>query len=240
MEIHSEVSKKFLPYMQKLIDLHKQNLKAVYLFGSAVGKDFTPKISDINSIFIFTSITSKTLELSSKIVAAGLRKRIAAPYFMTKEHINESTDVFPIEFLDMKENSVLLFGEDILKGIKVNNEHLRLFCEQQLKGRLIKIRQAVLETGGRRNRMEVLLKESLNSLFPVLRNCLRLKGVTPPVNKEMIVREVSHEFNLEHNLWLELYEDRKNDGHINGRPLGELLEQYLRDIEKLATWVDRL
>lgn len=240
MDLHNEVSKKFLPYMQKILDLHKGNIISVFIYGLATGKDYSPKVSDINSAFIFKTVTFEAMALSAKWVAAGLSKRIAAPLFLTKEHIQESVDVFPIEYLDMRENHKVLFGEDVFEAIEIQSEHLRLFCEQQLKGKLIRIRQAFLETGGKRKYVEAVLKESLNALFPVIRNCLRLKGVNPPVVKEMIVRQVCHEFNLDDELWLGLFRDRKNDGRIKGRQLEELLEQYLRDIEKIATWVNRL
>ena len=46
------VQNKFIPYLKTMTDLHKNNLISVFIYGSATGKNYIPKISDINSVFI--------------------------------------------------------------------------------------------------------------------------------------------------------------------------------------------
>jgi len=140
----------------------------------------------------------------------------------------------------MKENHILLYGEDILSGLEIKGEHIRLFCEQQIKGKLIRIRQAYLEIGLKKKGLEALLKESLNSLVPIFRNLIRLKGKQPPVNKTEIIGQLCQMLGLEENVLLPIYKDSANDEKIANQEVVVFLERYLSQIEKLASMVDKL
>ena len=234
------VQKKFIPYLKSMMSIHKDHLISVFIYGSATGKNYIPKVSDINSVFIFKNIAFTLLKDSLKTVSKGIPKKIAAPLFLTKEYIETSLDVFPIEFLDMKENFILLYGTDFLTDLNIKEEHIRLFCEQQIKGKLIRIRQAYLEVGLKKKGMEALLKESLNSLIPVFRNLIRLKGEKPPVEKSEIIKQLCQEFDLDENVFLPIYKDTSNDEKIANQEVVVFIEKYLDQIKKLAVGVDQL
>jgi hypothetical protein len=239
-KLHIEVQKKFIPFLLTMSDIHGDNLISVFVYGSAAGENYIPKISDINSVFVFRDLKFSIFKSSLKVVSSGIFKKIAAPLFLTKEYINSSLDVFPIEFLDMKENHILLYGEDVLSGLAIKGEHIRLFCEQQIKGKLIRIRQAYLEIGLKKKGLEALLKESLGSLIPIFRNLIRLKGKQPPVNKTEIIRQLCQLFGLDENVFLPIYKDSANDEKIANQEVVVFLERYLNQIEKLAGMVDRI
>ena len=239
-KLPSEVQNKFIPYLKTMIDIHKDHLMAVFIYGSATGKNYIPKVSDINSVFVFKDLTFASLTDSLKLVSKGINKKIAAPLFLTKEYIETSLDVFPIEFLDMKENYCLLYGTDFLSALTIKEEHIRLFCEQQIKGKLIRIRQAYLEVGLKKKGLEALLKESLNSLIPIFRNLIRLKDKKPPIEKSEIIKQLCQEFDLDENVFLPIYKDTSNDEKIANQEVVVFIEKYLDQIKKLAVGVDQL
>ena len=239
-KLHIEVQKKIIPYLKKMSDIHGNNLISVFVYGSAVGENYVPKVSDINSVFVFKDLEFSILRSSLSVISKGIFKKIAAPLFLTKDYINSSLDVFPIEFLDMKENHILLYGEDIFSGLEIRGEHIRLFCEQQIKGKLIRIRQAYLEVGLKKKGLESLLKESLNSLLPIFRNLIRLKGEQPSINKTAIIGQLCRMFELDENVFLAIYKDSANDEKIANQEVVVFLEKYLIQIEKLADMVDKL
>lgn len=238
-KLYIGVQKKIIPYFKIMSDIHGDNLISVFIYGSAAGENYIPKVSDINSVFVFKDLRFSTFKISLKVVSKGIFNKIAAPLFLTKDYINSSLDVFPIEFLDMKENHVLIYGEDILSGLEVKDEHIRLFCEQQIKGKLLRIRQAYLEVGLKKKGLEALLRESLNSLIPIFRNLIRLKGKQPPVNKVEIIRRLCQVFGLDENVFLAVYNDTTNDEKIANQEVVVFLERYLSQIEKLASMVDK-
>ncbi|MCK5580251.1 MAG: hypothetical protein KAJ18_03155 [Candidatus Omnitrophica bacterium] len=235
-----EVQNKFIPYLKMMVEIHKDHLISVFIYGSATGKNYIPKVSDINSVFIFKNLAFASLTDSLKTVSKGISKKIAAPLFLTKKHIETSLDVFPIEFLDMKENYILLYGTDFLSALNIKEEHIRLFCEQQIKGKLIRIRQAYLEVGLKKKGLESLLKESLNSLIPVFRNLIRLKGSQPPTEKSEIIKQLCSEFGLDENVFLPIYKDTSNDEKIANQDVVVFIEKYLDQIKNLAVGVDQL
>lgn len=239
-KISLQAAKIIEPYLRKLLGIHPGNIISIVLSGAAAGKDYLPGISQINLLVVFNTLGFGELKKSLRLVSQGIRKKIAAPLFLTRQHIETSLDVFPIEFLEMKENHILLYGEDILSGLEINSEHIRLFCEEQVKGKLIRIRQAYLEIGLKRKGTEALLKESLSTLTPVLRNLIRLKGKVPPLKKEDIYSQLSAEFGLEQDVFLAILKDTANDEKINAQDVEVFFERYIAQIQKLAVAVDRL
>jgi len=59
---------------------------------------------------------------------------------LTKADIDSSLDTFPIEFLNIKRNYTVVFGEDILEGLAFEKEFIRMQCERELKGKLLLLR----------------------------------------------------------------------------------------------------
>lgn len=239
-KVREEVRKLLEPYLERLIDIHRDNIISVNLYGSATGSDFSSKTSDVNLLIVFKELKLPDLKKSLPIVSRGIKKKIAAPLFLTRKHIKTSRDVFPIEFLDMKENHLCLYGKDVLATIAISDKHLRLFCEEQIKGKLIRLRQGYLEIGLRKKGIEALMKESLYALIPAFRNLLRLKGITPPVDKENILVKLSAVFGLDADTFIAILKDKRDDEKIAGVDVEIYFEKYFNQIQKLARMVDKL
>ena len=239
-KLQPEVKKIYLPYLNELILTNGINLVSVFIYGSATNDNFNPKHSDINNCVVLQQVDVASLRSNLKIVQKGKAKRITAPLFITEEHINTSLDVFPIEFLDMKENHILLYGKDVLSNLDIKGEHIRLFCEQQIKGKLIRIRQAFLEIGSKKEGASVLLKESLTSLIPIFRNVIRLKKEEPPVDKTEIIKKMCSLCMLDDTVMLEIHEDQSHNDKINSRDAVVYLDKYLRQLQRIARVVDVL
>ncbi len=228
------------PYLTGLVQVHQNNLAAIFLCGQAASGDYVKNSSNINLLIILESLSFFDLKKSLKIVSRGYAKKIAAPLFLTRKHIQTSADVFPIEFMEIKENHILLYGEDLFSALEINQAHIRLFCEEQIKGKLIRIRQAYLEIGLSKKGIEALLKESLASLTPVLRSLLRLKIKTAPVKRKNLYTELAREFSLDAEVFLAILNDTKNDEEINGQNVEIFFEKYIAQIQKLAIAVNGL
>ena len=52
-KLPDEVKKKVVPYLQNLFEIHNENIVSVFVYGSAAGRDFVPKRSDINLLIVF-------------------------------------------------------------------------------------------------------------------------------------------------------------------------------------------
>ncbi len=155
----------------------KENLLGITLYGSAAAisnsrAEFIPAYSNLNILVLLKSTAPLELKKATRIV--NKFKKITS-LFLTEEYILSSTDVFPIEFLDMQENYILLYGKDFLKDLRIDLKNLRFQCEHELKAKLLSLKQLYLGL----NNHPALLKEPLFRLFTstlhILRNVLRLK-----------------------------------------------------------------
>jgi predicted nucleotidyltransferase len=222
------------PYLVKLLEIHKENIISVALYGSATGKYFMPKKSDINLAVVFEKLEFQQLKNSLKLINYGMSRRITAPLFLSLSHIESSKDTFPVEFIEIKENNVLLYGRDIFSGLKIDETHIRLFCKRDIEGKIIRLRQAYLEIGLKRKGVEVLMKESMHSLMPVFRALLRSKVQNPPVDKEEILVEFCSHYGLAKDVFIAIFKDRMNDEKIKGEDAEVFFEKYLKEIEKIS------
>ena len=183
-------------FVRDCLATYDKDLVSVIMYGSAVTHEYKPGSSDINIAIVLsdTSIptTAKMLPLYKKWKNYG----IAIPFLFTKEYIASSCDSYPIEFLDMRSNFRILFGEDVLSGIEIHNDHLRLQCEHDLKGISLHLRRAFIREGSNDVALQQILGNSIRGIIPLLRAVLIINGRIAPNAKSQIVSSVEDLFNL--------------------------------------------
>lgn len=237
-KLKPEVSKLLEPYVRDLVALLGEDVLSVIVFGSATGPDFIPGRSNVNLAIVVKDTDLPLLRKCLKHVAAGFKKGIVAPLFLTQEYISTSSDVFPIEFLDIRETGVVLLGEDPLANIKLSAAALRLECEQQLKGSLLRIRQAYLELGLAKQGLERVLGESLTSLIPVFRAMLVLKGVGTIRGKKEILLSVCEAFGVSAEAFTTILQLKREKKHVSPEVGEKLLGEYMRNVREMARLID--
>ncbi|MFH1861120.1 MAG: hypothetical protein ABH870_08990 [bacterium] len=236
------VSGLIAPYVSKLIGVYGANLKSIMVYGSAAQKeDFVPGRSNINVLVILDEITMSDLKKGAKLVSISKRYEKITPLFLTLQHINSSSDVFPIEFLEMKENHVLLYGDEIFDSIIIHPENIRLQCESTLKGQLIKLRQAYLELAATPKLLERLMIDSMTGLMPTLRNILRLKGkAVVTIKKDEIINQLKEEYAVDVAPLLKVLHSKLKMAKLVKGEVESVFEQYLDVIQCLSRAVDKL
>jgi len=232
--VKPELKSIILPYLTRLLEIHKENIVSIVLYGSATGKYFMPKTSDINLAVIFKVLEFRQLKDSLKLINSGASKRITAPLLLSLSHIESSKDTFPVEFIEIKENNILLYGKDVFSGLNIDEANVMLFCKREIEGKIIRLRQAYLEVGLKKKGVEALMKESLYSLIPVFRALLRSRVQNPPVDKEKILLEFCNNNGLAKDIFITILRDRMNDEKIKGEDAEVFFERYLKEIEKIS------
>ena len=140
----------------------------------------------------------------------------------------------------MKENYILMFGKDILRELHVDQKHVRLFCEQQVKGKFLHLRQAYLEIGHDQKRLRILLNHFLHDMIPIFRNLIRLKGQMPPLDKKAVLREMTQLYGFYSDHLIRGYEWTLGEKKLSAAETLSLMETYLRQMSQLAQDIDRL
>lgn len=234
-EKHKKTLSKFL---EKIKSIYNQDLVSLIIYGSAASSEFADKNSNLNILVVLTNTDLDNLLLAQNTLTNLKFARIHA-LFMTEEYIKNSLDVFPIEFLDMKENNIVLFGKDIFKDISVETKNLRFQCEQELKSKLINLKQQYLRINPKsKDDLANLLFKNFTSIIHILRNILRLKGKTPPYLKESIIAEVALELKVEVITFMKILEAKKNPDILKKEDIRSLLIDFTKEIEKIIKVVD--
>lgn len=239
-KVNEEVKRIFIPFSDEILNVDNENILSIALYGSAVSPDYVVGKSDINSLFVFKEYNFDIFKRCCAIYKKAAKRMISPPLFLSPSMIDESVDVFPMEFSEIKDCNILIFGEDFFKDLNISYEHLRLQCEQQIKGRLLLLGQAFLETGRNGKRIEMLMVESISSIFPILRSALKLKGIDVPSSKDEIISLVEKNFEIENSIMRDILKDKKGDGKIGRFNAENAFSKYFNEITKIALIINEL
>ncbi|HOL95922.1 MAG TPA: nucleotidyltransferase domain-containing protein [bacterium] len=228
-------------FFEQVLAVFDKRVDSIYLHGSVVTDDYLPGQSDINSLVLFDSFHFEDAQRMQPVVQGGLKKRIVAPLCLPVDALERSTDTFPLEFIEIRDKHVCIHGAmDRMASLTIPKEHLRVKIEEQIRGKLIRLRQIYMEHRGPDRELTDFLVDAQKNLFPVLRNLLRFVGVeTPPLNKDMIMQT------LETRLRFSMIPLRRIREHAAGHaaiPAGEVVTvygEYVEVLAQLARWIDR-
>ena len=227
-------------FVESLKGIYRDELISVILYGSAASGELTESHSNVNLLVVLQKTDLPSLERSRNLVNKRSSRGIE-PLFLSREYVSSSSDVFPIEFLDMKENHVCLQGEDVLKEIKIDLKNLRFQCEQELKSKLLLVKQQYLRVNLKDKRaLAQLLFRNLTSVTHILRNLVRLKGKTPSYLKEDLFREITSELQLGTTTFSRIWQAKKNPTRLTATDFGILLNDFVLELDKIVNAVDNL
>lgn len=224
-------------FIQKLKEIYREDLVSAALYGSAASGEFIDKRSNINLLVILKSADLETLAKASPLIK---RLKFISPLFLTEDYVRDSLDTFPIEFLDIQENYSVLYGKDILKGLNIDTRNLRFQCEQELKAKLIILKQSYLRMQGDKLALRDLLFKTFTSIMHILRNLIRLKGKSAPYLKPDIIKDAALEFNIDRGLFEKILAVKSKNVNLGGKDTEELFIAFTKELEKIVGIVDKL
>lgn len=150
---------------------------------------------DNQIVIILDKIDSHTLNTSKKQLQDCFKKTKKFPLLLTKEELTDGMDVFPLDFLNMKLNHKILFGEDILNNLKFDKKHIRRQLEFEFRSKLINLRQSYLVVKSNKE-LKLIIESSIPTLLPMLNGLLFLKGKKVPDNIEDIFNLTEKEYDI--------------------------------------------
>jgi hypothetical protein len=216
------------------------SLISIILYGSASSSDYLPGKSDINFLIILSDDAIDNLESALNEVSRWRRRKVATPLFMTKAYITSSLDSYPIEFLNIKRNYLLVYGEDVLAEMTFDPHDLRLQCEREIKGKLLLLREGFLETDGKKKKIRELIGSSITAFISIFSGLLHLKGIAIPDAKREIVTLVAREFSIDHDPFIKCMDIKTAKKDYSTDETRLIFKAYLAEVRKLWEIVDKL
>lgn len=227
-------------FIQDVQGLYEDDLMTILLFGSAAAADHVPGRSDINVAVILRRLTPALLRKAAGHIRGWHRQGFATPLFFDPETLHASLDVFPIEFLDMQERHRTLVGPDLLAGLHIGRGNLRLQCEQELRGKLLKLRQSYVECTQAPGDLERVLRVAVSSIVVLARTLLRLGGGDPGGGAAAVLERTEIRFGTSTASLRRAYDLKRGDIRLGGAGLEELYRGVLEDVQGLVRVVDGL
>ncbi len=220
--------------------VYGEDLIAIILYGSVARGEYVYKKSDINFLIVLSETGIQRLKSAIALIPKWQKRRVITPLILTEEYIQSALDSFPIEFLTMKQHYEVIYGKDVLAGIDIKTEHLRLQCERELRGKLLHLREGYLNTHGKSRNIKQLIRSSIPAFTSIFTALLYLKDVETPSLNHQIFARTAEVFGLEEILLKKILTFKENKIKLNNFQINQLMENYIEQIHKLTQMVDQL
>ena len=216
------------------------DLLSIILYGSAARGEYIPKKSDINFLVLLSENGIDSLSKAFTVVSRWHKSRVNTPLFLTKNYIQASLDVFPIEFLNLKSHYQVIYGEDVLQDLAVEKKFLRLQCEREIKGKLLQLRQQFLGTKGNKREIENLLARSAPTFYSIFRALLFLQDKAIPSGSKELLSLITQETGLNSSLLLDILKIKEGSKKLTTVEAVSFMEKYIEHIKKLSAVIDEM
>ena len=235
----SMAANKIRPFFEEVMQCCPEKVHSVYVTGSAVTPDFRESTSDVNSLIVLNDLHFEFFKFLAPLGKKFKSKGIAAPLVMTPSYIQDSLDVFPMEFLELRLIHKTALGPDIVQNLEIDPVLLRLQCEREIKTRLIGLWNGYISSTGETDMIAQLLYRSIKGCMPLFRSIVFLLGKQPPIKKMDVIGAISDNTGIDKDVLIKALL-LKESPIKNREELLSLFERYYGNLETVAGMVNAL
>jgi hypothetical protein len=244
-----ETEKQISELVERLKSLAGENLNCVALFGSAVSREFHHGFSDINIICIFRELSAPALARLVPLMRWWTKKSFPAPLLFTRTELEQSSDIFAIELLDIRQSHRLLYGEDVFRDLHVPMDLHRVQVEHNLRTKLLTLRQMYAQFADDDRRVRRLMLDSVSNFATLFRHLLIAMGeqageslsqTSLSQTKEENVRQLAARIHFDPDIFVRLLQVRAGKASEKELDPHAAFAQYMEGIAKAIQAVDAL
>jgi hypothetical protein len=216
-----------------------ENLECVILYGSAANGSYDPEFSNLNFLCLLRETSFSELNRLASLAKwwSGLKQ--PAPQILTRAELENSTDVFTIELIDMQQHRRVLHGDDAIAGLEIPRHMHRAQVEYELREKLVLLRQRALLADGNEKRLWELLVQSAPSFSTLFRHALIALGHPASIARRDAVKELSEFVNFDSTAISRVLDVREGKLDPKKIDVRALFANYLDAIEKVTAAVDK-
>ncbi len=232
--------KQIAEFLSRMLQAAGENLQSVILYGSAADGEFHPDYSNVNLLCVLRETSFAALKALAPAVEWWTRQKHHVPLLLTREEVERSADVFSIELLDMQQRHRVLYGEDVLQGLKIPMYFHRAQLEYELREKTILLRERLLLTGGDKNRLWELLLGSLSTFTTLFRHALVAMGDSVPKSKRESIQVLASRIQLDPSAFLQVLDIREKKTDRKQLDVNDVAGRYLTAVHQVTTAVDKM
>lgn len=227
-------------YLRDVKKILKDDVSAIILYGSLARGDYLEGRSNINILMVFEHLTLDIMKRCTTLNRRWSKERIVTPLMFTVKELGQYIETFPLEFLEIREQYLLLAGIDPFPGLQSHGQNLRKECEREIRGNLLRVRQQFVESQGNPEGIHALLPISLTTLIPCLRGLYRLLGQSPQGSPDAILDRMPTVLDLDPGAFHEVWLLKRGQSTPGKHDFPNLLDRYLGALSVLVEKVDAL
>lgn len=216
------------------------NLVAVVLYGSAAKQDFDGEFSDVNVLAVLNDASAAVLATIAPAIQKWVMHGHPAPLVFSRSEIEQSTDVFAIEMLDIKGHHRTLYGEELFADLPIPMAKHRIELEHELRTKLLLLRQHYLLAPKENKRTAGLMLDSISSFVTLFRHTLLAFGANPPETNRQVTEELAQRLRFDPGPFLNLLNVREHRMKAEALDVPETFRGYLQGINHVIQAVDAI
>jgi len=233
------MEKKLFDFGNKLKEILKDDLLCFAVYGSYASGEIY-KTSDFNTIIILKKLNKEVLTKIAKPIKNWCGNKNPLPVIFTLETLKRSTDVFPLEFLEIKKYHKIIAGEDLISKINVNIKNLRLEIERELKSIHLNLIRAFINTEIKAKDIKMILAKSVSSTIALMKGILILMKIKyDNLKKTDIIEKVSDKLKLNKLLFFDILNLKNDLNSIPDNKINDFYFEYLEQLNKLIEYSDK-
>lgn len=224
-------------FIEELKDVLKDKLEMVFVYGSKTGIPTYNLKEGADLMIVVQDLSAEDLKNCVKPVYKWTRKN-SVPVFMSVAEWFSSTDVYPMEYTDIKENHHILYGGDLVSSIEIKSGDLRLQCEREAKNMLMRFRKEYLLNARNKRVMTELLISSYKTAIVILKTILRLKNLPAGTNAGETICSAAKLGVIDGDFFKELAlfkENKKKPADI-----GSAARHFIDEADKILKYTDKM
>ncbi|HXD31287.1 MAG TPA: nucleotidyltransferase domain-containing protein [Pyrinomonadaceae bacterium] len=220
---------------------HGENLASVVLYGSAAAGDHIELRSDYNLLITLHRIGPEDLRQAQAPMREWQRLGHPLPVYFTVEELSDAADVFPIEFHQMENARIVLYGRDPFEFVQLSDANIRHQAEYELRSKLIQLRRLYIPASTSIEALCDLMSDSLASFAAIFRAVLILHHKPAPVAKPDCVRATADLLKLDRSPFERIFEFRASDNlPTTDEEANAVFAAYMDQIEHVIEAVDEM
>jgi predicted nucleotidyltransferase len=216
------------------------NLLAAILYGSAAAGDYVAGYSDVNLLCVLRETSFASLEVLAPAIEWWGKQKHRVPLLLSADEMRRSADVFSIEFLDMRRNYRLLWGEDVLQTLEIPMRLHRAQVEYELREKTILLRQRLLMVSGNAVAKWELLLRSLPAFGTLFRHALIAFGDAGAGSKREAAAMLAGKLGIDASVFGQLLDIRERKVERKAAKVDEMFARYLQLVEQVTAAVDKM
>jgi predicted nucleotidyltransferase len=216
------------------------NLVAAILYGSVAAGDYVADFSDVNVLCVLRDTSFASIAVLAPTVEWWGKQKHRVPLLMGADEMRRSSDVFSIEYLDMKRHYRVLWGEDVLKTLDIPMRLHRAQLEYELREKTILLRQRLLTVAGNSDAKWDLLLRSLPAFGTLFRHALIALGEAGTGSKRESAVALATKVGIDTAVFAELLDIREHKKDRKATSVDDLFARYLKLVEQVTAAVDKM